>query len=108
MRGWRKGHGYRCRRSRHGVDGTGTVTRRFLMTRYEVRPRTAAVRGGDLLEAARGHLNTRQARLFEQAPGFIIIMGGPAHIVEFVNDAHRSAFNSAHWIGKSIREAFPS
>jgi PAS domain S-box-containing protein len=61
-----------------------------------------------LLEAARGHLATRQARLFEQAPGFIIIMGGPAHIVEFVNDAHRSAFNSAGWIGKPIREAFPS
>ena len=61
-----------------------------------------------MLEAARGHLVTRQARLFEQAPGFIIIMGGPAHIVEFVNDAHRSAFNSAGWIGKPIREAFPS
>jgi PAS domain S-box-containing protein len=60
------------------------------------------------LEAARGDPATRQARLFEQAPGFIIIMGGPAHTVEFVNHAHRSAFNSAGWIGKSIREAFPS
>jgi PAS domain S-box-containing protein len=61
-----------------------------------------------LFEAAGGHLATRQARFFEQAPGFIIIMGGPAHIVEFVNDAHRSAFNSVDWIGKPIREAFSS
>jgi hypothetical protein len=60
------------------------------------------------LEAARGQSATRQARLFEQAPGFIIIMRGPPHIVEFVNDAHRTAFNSADWIGKPIREAFPS
>jgi hypothetical protein len=60
------------------------------------------------LEAAMGHLATRQARLFEQAPGFIIIMGGPTHLVEFVNDAHRTSFNSGGWIGKSIRQAFPS
>jgi PAS domain S-box-containing protein len=61
-----------------------------------------------LEDAAGAHSSTREARLFQQAPGFIIIMGGPAHIVEFVNDAHRSAFNSAGWIGKPIREAFPS
>ena len=60
------------------------------------------------MDGAIGQLATRQARLFEQAPGFIIIMGGPVHIVEFVNDAHRTAFNSANWIGKTIREAFPS
>jgi PAS domain S-box-containing protein len=50
----------------------------------------------------------RQRRLFEQAPGFIIIMRGADHVVEFVNDAHRLAFNSESWVGKPIREAFPS
>jgi PAS domain S-box-containing protein len=50
----------------------------------------------------------RQRRLFEQAPGFIIIMRGPDHIVDFVNDAHRSVFNSDGWTGKTIRDAFPS
>ncbi len=50
----------------------------------------------------------RQQRLFEQAPAFIIVMRGPQHVVEFVNDAHRAAFNSADWVGKPIREAFPS
>lgn len=50
----------------------------------------------------------RQKRLFEQAPGFIIIMRGSDHVVEFVNDAHRAVFNSDGWIGKPIREACPS
>jgi PAS domain S-box-containing protein len=53
-------------------------------------------------EAAR-----RQQRLFEQSPGFIIIMRGPDHVVELVNDGHRAAFNSDDWPGKTIREAFP-
>jgi PAS domain-containing protein len=50
----------------------------------------------------------RQLRLFEQAPGFIIIMGGPEHKVEFVNHAHRAVFGSQEWVGKTIRQAFPS
>ena len=31
----------------------------------------------------------RQRTLFEQAPGFVIIMRGPDHVVEFVNREHR-------------------
>ena len=50
----------------------------------------------------------RQRRQFEQAPGFIIVMRGPEHVVEFVNDAHRTTFGSDDWIGRPIREAFPS
>ena len=45
-----------------------------------------------------------QQRLFEQAPAFIIVMRGPEHVVEFVNDAHRAVFNSRDWPGKTIRE----
>jgi len=50
----------------------------------------------------------RQRRQFEQAPGFVIIMGGATHRVEFVNEAHRQVFGSGDWIGKTIRDAFPS
>ncbi|MEO8152103.1 MAG: PAS domain-containing protein [Rhizobacter sp.] len=50
----------------------------------------------------------RQRRQFQQAPGFVIVMSGPLHTVDFVNDAHRRVFGSADWIGKSIRDAFPS
>ena len=50
----------------------------------------------------------RQRRQFDQAPGFVIIMNGPEHVVEFVNDTHRRVFGSDDWVGKTIREAFPS
>lgn len=50
----------------------------------------------------------RQRRQFEQAPGFIIILNGPDHVVEFVNDTHRRMFGSGDWVGKTLREAFPT
>lgn len=49
----------------------------------------------------------RQREMFAQAPGFMIVMSGPTHRVEFVNDAHRRIFGSCDWVGKPIREAFP-
>ena len=50
----------------------------------------------------------RQRSHFEQAPGFVIIMRGRDHVVDFVNNEHRRLFASAGWVGKTIREAFPS
>src|SRR4051794_10877273 len=61
-----------------------------------------------LAKARETEAAARQLRLFEQAPGFIIIMRGPDHIVDFINNAHRAVFNSHDWLGKSIRDAFPS
>ncbi|MBI1684148.1 PAS domain-containing protein [Caulobacter hibisci] len=61
-----------------------------------------------LAQRSRADETERQRRLFQQAPGFVIIMRGPDHIVDFVNDAHRRVFGSDSWLGKSIREAFPS
>jgi PAS domain S-box-containing protein len=61
-----------------------------------------------LREQERAEEIGRQRRLFQQAPGFIIIMRGPEHVVDFVNDAHRSVFGSEKWLGRPIREAFPS
>jgi signal transduction histidine kinase/CheY-like chemotaxis protein len=49
----------------------------------------------------------RQRRMFEQAPGFMCMLGGPDHVVEFANKAHRELFGSDGWIGKPLREAFP-
>jgi PAS domain S-box-containing protein len=49
----------------------------------------------------------RQRTLFEQTPGFVIIVRGPDHVVEFVNREHRRLFGSESWPGKPIREAFP-
>jgi PAS domain S-box-containing protein len=49
----------------------------------------------------------RQRSLFEQVPGFVIILRGPEHTVEFVNLEHRRLFDSDTWPGKTIRAAFP-
>jgi signal transduction histidine kinase/CheY-like chemotaxis protein/PAS domain-containing protein len=61
-----------------------------------------------LAERKRQDERERQQRMFEQAPGFIIIMRGPDHVVEFVNHAHKRVFGSDDWVGRTIREAFPS
>ncbi len=61
-----------------------------------------------LAERRQADATARQRRQFEQAPGFIIAMHGPFHVVDFVNNTHRRVFGSAGWLGKPIREAFPS
>jgi len=64
---------------------------------------TGAVREGQRVTAEAERLR----RLFEQAPSFMCTLKGPEHTYEFVNNAHRQIFNSADWVGKSVREAFP-
>lgn len=60
-----------------------------------------------LSQKAKGEELARQREVFEQSPGFTIVMSGPQHQVDFVNGVHRKLFGSDHWIGKTIREAFP-
>lgn len=50
---------------------------------------------------------TRLRRMFERAPGFICLLRGPTHVVEFVNLQHRKLFESDGWVGKTAREAIP-
>ena len=49
----------------------------------------------------------RQRRLFEQAPGFVTILGEPEHRFEFVNQAYRRLFGDRDFVGRNVREAFP-
>ena len=49
----------------------------------------------------------RLRRLFKEAPGFMCLLSGPQHVVEFVNDAHKRLFGDRHAVGKPFREAFP-
>jgi two-component sensor histidine kinase len=60
-----------------------------------------------LAERAQARAKERQHRQFAQAPGFVIVMSGPDHVVDFVNAAHRALFGSAAWEGQPIRAAFP-
>ncbi|MCF8503757.1 MAG: PAS domain-containing protein [Caulobacter sp.] len=59
-----------------------------------------------LAEQKRADLVKRWRRLFDQAPSFMCITGGPDHVFEFVNDAHVALFASQDWIDRPIREAF--
>ena len=49
----------------------------------------------------------RQRQMFEQAPGFMAMMSGPAHIFELTNAAYRQLVGHRDVIGKPVREALP-
>lgn len=49
----------------------------------------------------------RDRRMFDQAPGFITILRGPAHQFEFVNEAFRRSFGDRGYLNRSVREVFP-
>lgn len=59
-----------------------------------------------LAEQKRAELVTRWRRLFDQAPSFMCILGGPEHVFEFVNEAHVKLFGSQDWIDQPVRQAF--
>jgi PAS domain S-box-containing protein len=49
----------------------------------------------------------RQRRLFDEAPGFVCVLSGPDHVVEFMNNAYKRLFGGRDAIGKPLREIFP-
>ncbi|HEY0313583.1 MAG TPA: PAS domain-containing protein [Allosphingosinicella sp.] len=63
--------------------------------------------GQVLAERKAAAATARQRRLFQQAPGFITILGQPDHIFEFVNDAYIRLFGDREYIGRTVREVFP-
>ena len=50
---------------------------------------------------------SRRWRQFEQAPGFVAILRGPQHEIEFVNRAFQALFGPQDFIGQSLLGAFP-
>jgi PAS domain S-box-containing protein len=75
---------------------------------------TAARDNAVALREARSTMRRRErsdrdklARLFQQAPSFIAIFGGPEHRFEFVNDAHVRLFGERDAIGRTAQEVFP-
>jgi diguanylate cyclase (GGDEF)-like protein len=45
--------------------------------------------------------------LFDQAPGFIIVLRGPDHCFEIANDAYQALVGRRELIGKPVRQALP-
>lgn len=45
--------------------------------------------------------------LFEQAPGFVCVLGGPGHVYTLVNPAYDRLFGPREFIGKQVCDAIP-
>jgi PAS domain S-box-containing protein len=49
----------------------------------------------------------RLQRLFQGAPGFVLILSGPEHVFEFANDAYIQSFGRQGCVGKPVRDVLP-
>jgi PAS domain S-box-containing protein len=81
------------------VDDAGRVLG-FHCTFHET---TAAV----LAEQERARELDRLRAMFEQAPGFIALLTGPAHVFTLANDAYRRLVGGREVLGRPVSEAFP-
>jgi PAS domain S-box-containing protein len=52
-------------------------------------------------------LTTDLHQLFELAPGYVVVLRGPDHVVELANAAYRRLIGERDIIGKPVREALP-
>lgn len=87
-------------RSRARREPTGTVAR----IETDVLHRAEAVSHTNrLIDAERLRLRA----LFEQTPGFMAVLTGPAHVFELVNAAYLDLVGPRELVGRNVREAFP-
>lgn len=49
----------------------------------------------------------RLEQLFEQAPGFMVVLRGPDHVLELTNAAYRRLLGKRDFVGKTVREVVP-
>jgi len=96
------------------VEGLQAGADDYLVKPFSARELTARV--GSLLELTRVRREAmtalreseeRMRGLFRQAPGFICILRGPAHVIEFANQAYLRLVGGRHVLGRPVREAVP-
>jgi two-component sensor histidine kinase len=72
-------------------------------------PTAAAMLGDDILQRAEAvqaqSLQLRQ--LFMQAPSFMVVLRGPEHVIELVNNAYLQLIGHRDVVGLPIRQALP-
>lgn len=49
----------------------------------------------------------RREQIFQQMPGFVAVLHGPAHVFQYVNDAYVTIAGARDFLGRSVREVFP-
>jgi signal transduction histidine kinase len=96
------------------VEGLEAGADDYLVKPFSARELTARV--GSLLELTRVRREAmtalrqseeRMRALFRQAPGFICILRGPAHVIEFANETYLRLVGGRQVLGKPAREAVP-
>jgi PAS domain S-box-containing protein len=88
----------------HTVDVTELHGLRRLRDEVGLVQRADAIqaRNRDLAEE-----RDRFRRMFEQAPGFVAVVGGPRHVFLMANAAYRRLVGDRELIGRSVAEALP-
>ncbi len=87
-------------------DETGTVAGMFCActeTTDKVLADSPEGRRAHALQANEGLLHS----LFQQAPSFMAVVGGPDHVFEMANAAHQQLVGFRSIVGKPVREALP-
>lgn len=64
---------------------------------------TETRRATNALSIARTELN----EIINLAPSFMVVLRGPAHVIEVANDAYRRLVGERDLIGRTLREVFP-
>jgi PAS domain S-box-containing protein len=88
----------------HTVDVTELEGLRRLRDEMGLVERASAVQARNLSLSEEAQ---RLRTLFEQAPGFVAILGGPDHRFVLANEAYRELVGQRDLIGRTVAEALP-
>jgi PAS domain S-box-containing protein len=88
----------------HTVDVTELQGLRRLRDEVGLVQRADAIQAQNLGLAEE---RDRFRRMFEQAPGFVTVIGGPDHVFLMANAAYRQLMGGREIIGKTVAEAVP-
>ncbi|WP_156312202.1 PAS domain-containing protein, partial [Methylobacterium platani] len=67
----------------------------------------AAVLHHPVAGAPQQEAHQRREQIFQQMPGFVAVLRGPAHVFDYVNDAYVTIAGERDYLGRTVREAFP-
>ena len=87
-------------------DERGTVSG-VIVTAVETTQRILMERENQALLEATRFADEQLRQMFEQAPGFMLVLRGPDHVCETINAAGRKLSAGRDVVGKSMLQAFP-
>ena len=100
----------------HGSDGSvinilqHTVDVTELHNLRQMRDEVGLVQRAERVQARNRDLARESRRLlefFQQAPGFVTVLGGPDHVFQMTNDSYLELVGRDDILGQSVRDALP-